>query len=248
MKITPLREFVLKAMLFLPLAFAIWFALSSLVAFPVVRMAIPILHWLVPGMLHEAAQDFFRLGFSYVVNVDGVPGLPTSRLLVDEQALNVLIYAYCIPLFFGLVAATPLNWRNTFLQWGVGSAVMLVTITAGTVAGVLFMMMFGVENAVISALRDEGFAAVARQAGAVASADIGQRMAQFGFGPNGVGLFYQFTYLILPPVVPIATWIGLNRRFLETLVGWADAEEAATEPAVAAAVSDERNESGTPSA
>lgn len=228
MKLTPLREFVLKAMLFLPLAFTIWFALNSLVAYPVVRAAIPVIEWLAPGMLNEASQDYFRLGFSYVVNLSGVQGLPGSRLLVDGQALNVLIYAYCIPLFFGLVAATPLSWRRTFLQWGIGSAVMFVSITLGTVAGVLFMMMFGVENAVISALRSEGFSHLAQQAGAAASADVALRMGEHGWGPNSIGLFYQFTYLILPPVVPIATWIVLNHRFLESLVGWNDGEPAAS--------------------
>ena len=222
MKLTPLREFVIKAMLFLPLAFALWFALNSVVAYPVARATVPIVEWLVPGMVNEAAQDYFRIGFSYIANVGNVPGLPGSRLLVDQQALNVLIYAYCIPLFFGLVAATPLNWRNTFLQWGVGSFVMFLSITAGAVAGMLFMMMFGVENAVIAALREEGFAAVAQQAGAAAAMDVTQRMSEHGLGPNAVGLLYQFTYLILPPVVPIVTWIMLNRNFLESLVGWED--------------------------
>ena len=39
MKISPLREFIWSAMLWLPLMFALWFALSTVVAFPIVRLA-----------------------------------------------------------------------------------------------------------------------------------------------------------------------------------------------------------------
>ena len=39
-----------------------------------------------------------------------------------------------------------------------------------------------------------------------------------GVSPDAIALGYQFGYLILPGVVPIALWILMNRRFIEGLV------------------------------
>jgi hypothetical protein len=39
-----------------------------------------------------------------------------------------------------------------------------------------------------------------------------------GIDPNTIALAYQFGYLILPAVVPVALWISLNRAFIESLV------------------------------
>jgi len=38
------------------------------------------------------------------------------------------------------------------------------------------------------------------------------------YGPTMIALCYQLGYLMLPAVVPIATWILMNRRFIETQV------------------------------
>ena len=43
---------------------------------------------------------------------------------------------------------------------------------------------------------------------------------------DAVALGYQFGYLILPAVTPVAMWILLNARFLEELVGWHGEPEA----------------------
>ena len=51
--------------------------------------------------------------------------------------------------------------------------------------------------------------------------DLGpEARAQLGFAPWGynlIALAYQFGYLILPPVAPIAIWLGQFRDFLGTL-------------------------------
>ena len=113
MKISPLREFVLSGMLWLPLMFTLWFVLSSVVAFPVVRLAHLLIDAAIPGLLHEVGQDYARFAYSYAVEIAGVGGLPAGKLLVEEQSVNILIYAYSMPLFCGLVVASTSSWRST---------------------------------------------------------------------------------------------------------------------------------------
>ena len=226
MKISPLREFIWSAMLWLPLMFAFWFALNSVVAFPIVRMAHGLVELLVPGLLSEAGQDYARFVYAYIVDISSVPGLPGGKLEIDEQSVNVLIYAYSMPLFCGLVVASTDTWRRTFLQWGVGLAVLAVTSALGVAMEALYTIRDGTGNAVAAALAGEDFGALAAQAGQAANAFIAQRFDAAGINVEVLALVRQFGYLILPPVVPIVLWILLNRPFLESLVGWdEDAEE-----------------------
>lgn len=227
MKISPLREFVLSALLWLPLMFTLWFALSTVVAFPIVRLAHLLIDGVLPGLLYEAGQDYARFAYSYAVEIAGVAGLPTGKLLVEEQNVNVLIYAYSMPLFCGLVVASTSTWRSTFVQWAIGLTVLTLTCTLGVACEVLYSIRDGTGNAVTAALIDDGYGLFAAQAGHAANAYIAQRFDAIGLNVDLIALLRQFAYLILPPVVPVVMWILLNRPFLETLVGWDDETIAA---------------------
>ena len=227
MKISPLREFIWSAMLWLPLMFALWFALSTVVAFPIVRLAHVFADLLMPDLLSHAGQNFAQFAYAYVVDISGVAGLPGGRLEIDEQSVYVLIYAYSMPLFCGLVVASTSTWRSTFVQWGIGLSVLAVTCALGVALEALYTIRDGTGNAVAAALAEGGYAAVAAQAGQAANAFIAQRFDAAGLNVDLLALARQFGYLILPPVVPIVMWILLNRTFLESLVGWdEDADEA----------------------
>lgn len=225
MKISPLREFIWSAMLWLPLMFALWFALGSLVAFPIARLAHFFIDLILPGLLHEGGQEYARFTYAYLVEVTGVAGLPGGKLLVDEQYVNVMIYAYSMPLFCGLVVASTDTWRRTFLQWAIGLALITLTSTLGVTLEALYSIRDGVGNAVSVALSEDGYGAAAQQAGQVANAFIAQRFDAVGLNADLLALLRQFAYLVLPPVVPIVLWILLNRPFLETLVGWDEEDE-----------------------
>mgnify|MGYP007076009672 CR=1 FL=1 len=230
MTISPLRQFVLAATMWLPLMFCLWFLLSSVVAFPVVRLVEPLINAIVPDVLASAAQNYSYMVYAYVVEVAGVSGLPAGKLLVEEQNVNVLIYAYSMPLFCGLVAASPLDWKRTFLQWAVGLVILTITCTLGVAFDVLYTIRDGAGNAVRIALETDGYGALANQAGQVANAYMGKQFDAAGLNVNLVALLRQFGYLILPPVVPVVLWILFNREFLESLVGWEEGEDA-DEPA-----------------
>ena len=219
MAISPLRSFVLQAALWLPAMFFLWFTLSSPVVYPVIRLAGALLQAWMPELFGSLVQDYYHAVFAYNADVSGVPGLPATRLVVEEQRHNVLLYCYGLPLLYGLVMATPLNWRRTFLQLGIGLAALTLVETFGLVTELLKTMALGIAPAITRALQD-GFPQVAVQAGAVAQAHMQASLSAHGLSPTAIALAAQFGYLVLPAVAPVALWILMNRRFLETLVGW----------------------------
>lgn len=220
MSVSPLRQFILTAMFWLPAMFFLWFALSSAVVFPVIRLTGAILLGWMPELVTSITQDYHHAVFAYVADVGGVAGLPADKLVVEEQRTDVLVYCYGLPLLFGLVMATPLSWSRTALQLGVGFVVLAGVQTFGLVGEVLKTMAFGVGAAVPAALASMEFAAVAPAAGAAAEQHMFAALAAHGLSADVIALGYQFGYLVLPAVMPVALWILMNPRFLETLVGW----------------------------
>lgn len=220
MAMSPLRQFVVTAAFWLPAMFFLWYLLSSAVVFPVIRLSAAILGLWMPEIVLSMGQEYHDAVYAYSANLTGVPGLPATHLAVEEQRTNVLIYCYGLPLLFGLVMATPLNWRRTWLQLGVGFAVLTLVETFGLVGEVLKTLAYGVRSAIEAAFMAMQYAHVAASAGVTAEQHMHAALAGHGLSVDAIGLMYQFGYLVLPAVVPVALWIMMNRRFLETLVGW----------------------------
>jgi hypothetical protein len=229
MTLSPLRRFVLTAMFWLPAMFFLWFALSSPVVYPVIRLSGALLHAWMPDLVLSMGQDFHHAVYAYAADVAGVAGLPTAKLAVEDQRTNVLIYCYGLPLVYGLVMATPLNWRGTFFQLAVAFVALTLVQAFGLVGEVLKTMAFGVGPAVHAALASMDFGHVAAAAGAAAERNMLASLQAHGLSPDLIALGYQFGYLVLPAVTPVALWILMNRRFLETLVGWGAEPEAGSD-------------------
>jgi hypothetical protein len=136
---------------------------------------------------------------------------PGERVGVLVLSVNPLIYAWCIALYAGLVMATPLDVGPRLRQLAIGIPVLWLTSTWGAVFDVVKLLAF--------------------DAGPLGGAAI----ARAGLGLDAVALGYQFGYLILPAVTPIALWVLQNREFLEDLVGWNGEPEAASRGQSAAA-------------
>ena len=235
MTVSPLRTFVLTAAFWLPAMFFIWFSLSSAVVFPAIRLsAFVMLNWM-PDIVASFAQDYYHAVYSYVADLSGVAGLPASRMAIEEQRANVLLYSYGLPLLFGLIMATPLNWRRTFLQLGIGFFAMTLVQAFGLITRVLNTMAFGVGPAIQAALSAMDYGAVAPAASAAASHNMLAALGAHGLGSGTlIALAYQFGYLVLPAVTPVALWILMNPRFLETLVGWREPEAESPGPSPSA--------------
>jgi hypothetical protein len=209
-KLSPVHEFALKAALWLPLSFVVWFGMAPLWVLPPTVLARKVLLGFWPGLFAALAQGgdmldasgrvighagyLLTLTTSVLVTVPGGAAGP-GGVGVLEPTLNPMIYAYSLPLFSGLAMATPLTTRRRFFEIAVAFIAIWIAQAFGIVA--------------------ESLKFVAVDAGAEGAAAT----ARAGLSPSAIALAYQFGYLILPAVVPAALWIGLNRSFIERLVG-----------------------------
>jgi hypothetical protein len=91
--------------------------------------------------------------------------------------------------------ATPLTWRRTFLQLGIGLLVLVPAQAFGIAGEILLQLSYNFGDEVKAA---------------VEAAGASQYLIAF---------WYQFGYLILPPIVPVVAWILMNRRFIESIAG-----------------------------
>jgi hypothetical protein len=212
--ISPLRRFMLAALLWLPFAFFIWFAFAAQLAWPVVQIAkFVLLHgWpkvfldVLPGAdeLSATGQLIAHRTFWMQINTNVVynaaPAGQATKFAFFDFTLNPMIYGYCVPLFGGLVMATPLRaWQR-------------VAQIAGGVTVLWLVQSFGV---VAEAFKSVGI-------DLKEGADVIHRL---GYSLDAIALAYQFGYLILPPLVPAVLWIVFNRAFIEELT-----RPAAVEP------------------
>ena len=207
MRLSPVHEFALKAALWLPLSFVVWFYGAVLWSWPAVRLARVVLTRAWPNLFSALAQGAdvldasgrvvahagYLLTLTTAVTVT-VPGA-NGGVGVLEPTLNPMVYAWSLPLFGGLAMATPLSTGRRALQFAFALAVIWLGQAFGIVA--------------------ESLKTLAFDAGPSGAAAI----AQAGLDANAIALAYQFATLVLPAIVPVALWIGLNRAFIETLVG-----------------------------
>jgi hypothetical protein len=214
--LSPLRRFVLAALLWLPSCFTLWAVFASAIVWPIARLTDLVL----TGAFGELISDVVQLGARLEVETTlqtaaGADG--RIGLLVLEG--NPLVYAWCLALFAGLVMATPLERRQWLGQLAIGLPLLLLTSTWGAVFDVLKLLSF--------------------DAGPLGAAAV----ARLGLAPDAVALGYQFGYLILPAVTPVTLWVLLNRAFLEQLVGWTAEPGAAGDGPSATAIDTHRKDS-----
>jgi hypothetical protein len=198
------KQFFIQAVLWLPLAFFIWYMLRTAVVAVPVKVAGFLLERGLPDVIAKVEQDL-------LADADGVPQptmvitttLPATGIAPNEfgdlpfqaTTLEPLLFCYGLAVFVGLVMATPLTWRQTFAQW-IGGWLLLVPIQA-----------FGIAAAGLKQLSfDSGDA-------------LRVMVDNAGFSQELIAYAYQLGYLMLPPVVPVVIWILFNRDFVERIAG-----------------------------
>ncbi len=223
-----MKSFMLRALLWLPLAFFLWFWFAAPLVWPVIELARLALLKLWPQLFTAVAQGAdlldaqgrvlghpgYLMQLSTTVMVDVAPPGQAPRFGLAEPTVNPMIYGYALPLFAGLVMATPLAPRRRLLQCAIALPLVWIAQAFGVVA--------------------ESLKVVAIDLGAP-GLQVAQRA---GLSPDLVALWYQFGYLILPALLPAVLWIVLNRAFIETLT------RRAAEPARGNGV--EAQHAGTP--
>lgn len=194
MAASPIRGFGLRAVLWLPLSFYLWFVFASPLAWPVVQMAKLGLLSLWPELFSDVVQNGHGMEVTTRLLVN--QAAPDGRSGIGELILvqNPMLYGYSLPLFSGLAMATPTSIRRRTFQFVIALSVIWLAQAVGVIA--------------------ESFKMLAFNSGAAGASAI----STAGISPDTIALAYQFGYLILPAVVPVALWIGLNRAFIELLV------------------------------
>jgi len=214
--LSPLKQFFVAAVLWLPMAFFLWFSFASPLVWPVIALAkLVLLHaWpslftaisqgadLVDATGHVLGHTGYLMQISSGVLVNAAPAGEPVHFGFLEPVINPMIYGYALPLFAGLVMATPLTGRRRLVELGIGVPALWLTQAFGVVAESL--KVIGID---------------AGSAGAEA-------VHRAGIPLELIALCYQFGYLILPALVPAVLWIALNRPFIEAVT-----RAGGTEPA-----------------
>ncbi|MGB0513953.1 MAG: exosortase H-associated membrane protein [Wenzhouxiangellaceae bacterium] len=187
----PIKEMFLLAALYLPLGFFLWFYLAG----ALMRLPGRLAEWAMTGFFPEVFERVVQLGFHFEIQTL----IRLERQVEGQTALlngeiNPMIYAWGMALLFGLIMATPLTVRRRIVQMLISYLVVSVV----TAWGVFW----------------ETWTDLAFRYGPESAAAV----AQFGPPTTMIALFYQLGYLMLPAVVPLATWILMNRPFLEQVV------------------------------
>ncbi|NDY94961.1 exosortase H-associated membrane protein [Wenzhouxiangella limi] len=184
----PVKEMFLLAALYLPLGFFLWFFAASLLMFPTARLA----DLLLTGFFGDIFERVVQLGFQLEVQTAVILEREVDgRMAAVNLYVNPMIYAWGMALLFGLIMATPLSVKRRLFQMTIG----FVVVTLVTTWGVFW-----------ETLTDLAFRS---------SPEAGAAAAGLGLDMNLIALCYQLGYLMLPAVVPIATWILMNRAFIE---------------------------------
>lgn len=207
MTLSPLRRFVINALLWLPLSFCLWAVFASPVIWPPAKIANAVLTHQMPDTVTAVEQNKSQL--EIVTTLRTEPD-PQGRIGLIVLQATPMIYAWCLPLFAGLVIATPLSKARRALQIAIAFPVLWAVVSWGAVFDVLYLLQF--------------------KAGPLGEAAL----VRNGWSQDAIALGYQFGYLILPAVAPVALWILMNQRFLETLVGWREPEPDGDGPSAAA--------------
>ena len=199
---------MLGALLWLPLAFFVWFWFAAPLAWPVIQLAKLVLLKMWPSLFTAVSQGadlldaqgrvlahpgyLMQLSSGVLVNA-AAPGTPAQFGFL-EPVVNPMIYGYALPLFAGLVLATPLSRTQRALQIVAGTVLIWLAQAFGVIAESLKSVGLDAGSAGMEAIR------------------------RAGLHPEAIALSYQFGYLILPALLPVVLWIACNRPFIESLI------------------------------
>lgn len=191
----PLKTFLALCVLWLPLTVFIWFAMRSVISFPLVRLARIGLDWWLPGVIDSTSQYYHYFKFTALIPLPPeLIGQATGQPAIDGTS-NVLLFTYGLAVFWGLTMATPDNQefslarriRTCFIGW-----MLLIPLQALSViidvAKTLFI--------------DLGAAGL-------------QMAQQHHVNLEVIAYLWQLTRLVVPTLSALFVWALFHRRFIE---------------------------------
>lgn len=185
----PLHRFMLGVLVWLPVAFLVWYVTAPWHLAPITLATQGLLNWLVPDALLWLRLDGGNLVIASNFGQDA-SGTTVSPP-IDGNALgfhvNPLIYCYSLPLLAALTLATPGDNKAQKLLWGL--LALLPTELFSMAFSVLKVLAFDVGTAFL------------------------QQQGLDQWAADGIALGYQLGTLLLPMVAPLIIWISLHRDF-----------------------------------
>ncbi|WP_293644714.1 exosortase H-associated membrane protein [Thiolapillus sp.] len=194
MSASPVKRFVLKVILWLPLCFAVWYYMKGVIGLPTFFLVDGIMsHWL-PAFIKDI--EFQGHLLNVVLQFAPPPEIkvPEGQKAELVFSVNSLVYGYSIPLYTALILATPDTEKAKWIHWITGFIILVLAQSWGVSFDILKTLLFKLDPGLSSQL---GFSS---------------------FQKELVALGYQFGYLILPAVTPLVLWIGFHQQFLGQLV------------------------------
>jgi hypothetical protein len=197
---TPLGRFVLKVLVWLPVAFVVWYFGAPLLLWPVKLLLAAVAAAGFPDLVTAVEQNAAVFTFATTLK-PGEALTASAHITVDVDGL---LYSFGMPLYAALVlAAREPRWPRTL---ALGYAVQLPFVFWGVLAD--FLKNVAITSGPLVASQT-GFAAWQREA---------------------IAFAFQFGSLILPTVVPAVTWVLTHRAFLERLRALPDRGASSTSP------------------
>ncbi len=190
-RMNPVKEMFILAALYLPMGFFLWFFFASFLMVPTARLSEWLMRGFFPAVFDRVVQLQFHLEIQTLIAM--------ARRVEGQQVMlnlhvNPMIYAWGMALLFGLIMATPMTVKRRLLQLLIGY--LVVSLVA--VWGVFWEVW-----------RDLAF---------LMGPEAASVVQQSALSPTAIALCYQLGYLMFPAVIPVATWILMNRPFLEEVV------------------------------
>jgi hypothetical protein len=183
----PVARFVIRAVAWLPLAFAVWYLAAPVLLWPAKLLAQGLARAALPDLVGNVEQA----GATFTFTTTLKPGAALAAAGAITVDVNPLLYAFGLPLFAALVlAARAPGWPR---KLAIGYAVIIPFVTWGVLADFLKNVAITAGPLVAS---QTGFAAWQREL---------------------IAFAFQFGSLILPTVVPAVVWVVTHRVFLERL-------------------------------
>ncbi len=188
----PVHRFLVKVILWLPFCFALWYLLADYWLYPIWLA----LDWGCIKFLPNAIDEVLRNGhiMEVITRIKPSQALSQGTGGIISFDVNPLVYSYSLPLYAGLTLAAPAHSRPR------KAAYLLL--------GLLALMPFVLWGAIFETLKTLAF---------TLSADTASFLNFSGARKELVAWGYQFGFLILPGVMPLAIWIALHRDFLREL-------------------------------
>ena len=183
----PVARFVGSALLWLPLAFAVWYFTAPIILWPAKLIVEAIARFGLADIVRAVEQTGSVYTFATTLK-PGQAAAATGNVTVD---VNTLLYSFGLPLYAALVlAAREPRWPRTLL---IGYVVIIPFVAWGVLADFLKTVAIAAGPMVAS---QTGFSAWQREV---------------------IAFAFQFGTLIMPTVVPAIVWVVMHRKMLERL-------------------------------